>query len=80
MVKIGTPTKIIYEPVKLGLHTGKVYAEVHRDIYGLIGDFMAYGYRQLRENDIDPLVDMTKFRQALNHKNGMPVDVTINRP
>jgi len=76
-VQPGTPVKIIYEPVKLGVLAGRVYAEVHGDIYRMIDDFVEYGYRRLQEEGVAEKVDMEKFREVLKRKNGMPVDVSL---
>ena len=77
MVKIGTPVKIIYEPVKIGFLSGKIYMEVHRDIYGRIGDFMNYGHLRLAREGIVHAVDLDKFRQALARQDGMPLEITL---
>lgn len=76
VIRIGTPVRIIYEPVKIGLVSGRVYVEVHRDIYGAIDDFTAYGNRRLNEKGLALRVDMEVFDRALDLRNGMPVDVT----
>ena len=76
VTRTGTPVKIIYEPVKVGLVSGRVYVEVHRDIYGAIDDFTAYGHRRLDEKGLALRVDMEEFHRALDLRNGMPVDVT----
>jgi L,D-transpeptidase ErfK/SrfK len=76
MVKIGTPVKIVYEPVKFGFVSGKVYVEVHRDIYGLIDDFAEYGHQCLQKKELVPRVDVKKFLQALVYQDGLPLEVT----
>jgi L,D-transpeptidase ErfK/SrfK len=76
MVKIGTTVKIVYEPVKVGLVSGRVYVEVHRDVYGLIDDFAEYGYQRLRKKGILRSVDFKMFQQALARQDGLPLEVT----
>jgi len=78
LVKPGTEVRIIYEPVKIGLVSGRVYAEVHRDIYDRIEDLAAYGQKRLREDGLLESVDPSKFRQALELQDGMLRDITLN--
>ena len=79
-VDIGTPVALIYEPVKIGSVSEKIYVEVHRDIYGRIDHFRRYGYKKLKEKSLSRRVDMNKFDQAVERRNGMPVDVTLMGP
>jgi len=76
LVEMGTPVEIIYEPVKFGFRSGRIYVEVHRDIYNRIGDFTEYGWGRLKEKGLAGEVDHKKLREALREKNGLPVDVT----
>jgi L,D-transpeptidase ErfK/SrfK len=76
-VQPGTPVKIIYEPVKIGVLAGRVYAEVHRDIYHMIDDFVEHGYRRLWEEGVLDRVDAEKFHELLERKDGMPVDISL---
>jgi L,D-transpeptidase ErfK/SrfK len=68
--------RLIYEPVKIGLADGRVYAEVHRDVYGLIADFRAYGFQRLAASKWRHSVDAAAFAKALEERRGLPVDVT----
>jgi L,D-transpeptidase ErfK/SrfK len=76
LVKVGTPVKIVYEPVKFGLVSGKVYVEVHRDVYGLIDDFAEYGYQRLQKKGLLRSVDFKTIQQALVRQDGLPLEVT----
>jgi L,D-transpeptidase ErfK/SrfK len=75
-VPVGTRVKIIYEPVKIAWSMDRIFVEVHKDIYGRVGDLMSYGYALLHAKKIVQHVDPKKYRRALRLKNGMPVDVT----
>lgn len=77
-VQPGTPVRIIYEPVKIGLLGGRIYAEVHRDIYEKFDDFIEHGLRRLREEGVEGMVDMDKFLLLLERKDGMPADVSLS--
>ncbi len=68
--------RLIYEPVKIGLADGRVYVEAHRDVYGRIADFRAYGFQRLAASKWRHSVDHEAFARALEDRRGLPVDVT----
>lgn len=74
-VPVGTPVRIIYEPVKIGFRQGKIYAEIHRDIYKKIDDFHQYGLLKLRDSGFMDAVDLESFKAELKQKSGIPVEV-----
>jgi L,D-transpeptidase ErfK/SrfK len=47
MVPIKTPVELIYEPVKVGWKDGRIFVEVHQDIYHKINDFTGYGQNKI---------------------------------
>ncbi|MGA1865169.1 MAG: L,D-transpeptidase family protein [bacterium] len=75
----GTSVEIIYEPVKIGQLSDRVYIEVHKDIYNRIENFVIYGYNKLIEKGVVKLVNLDKFYKALESRNGLPVDITLNK-
>ncbi|MFW6388580.1 MAG: L,D-transpeptidase family protein [Desulfohalobiaceae bacterium] len=75
-VSPGEKVQVIYEPVKLGLLMGRVFAEAHPDIYGKLEDYVNYAYRKLLDSGYSRKVDLRKFRQVLQDKNGLPVDIS----
>jgi len=75
-VEIGTPVRIVYEPVKIGMAEGKVYVEVHPDLYGRIPDLIAETERQLSTLKLWSYVDLEKLVTALQQQTGIPVEVT----
>jgi L,D-transpeptidase ErfK/SrfK len=78
LVPAGTLVKIIYEPVKLGLLGGQVYVEVHKDIYNRIDDFDLYAFNRLKESGLTEKIDLKKFSDAVNRKDGLPVEVNLS--
>jgi L,D-transpeptidase ErfK/SrfK len=76
LVKIGTLVEIIYEPVKLGFQEGRVFAEVHKDIYHKIKNFKEYGLNRLKEMGLENLVDLDKFEEVLMRQEGLPQDIS----
>jgi L,D-transpeptidase ErfK/SrfK len=79
MVSTGAQVSVIYEPVKIGRLEGRVYAEVHSDVYGYLDDFEQYGFERLSRSGVAHQVDIEAFQEALKRRDGMPVDVTAGR-
>lgn len=75
-VPSGTSVKIIYEPVKFGILHGKLYTEVHSDIYNRIKDLKKHGQKLLEDKNLMDKVDLYRFEKALENKNGLPVDIS----
>lgn len=76
-VKIGTKVNIIYEPIKWGINNGRIFVEVHPDVYRRIPDFAAYGYMQLERCPFGrDRVDRRRYFMALRLQNGVPLNVT----
>jgi L,D-transpeptidase ErfK/SrfK len=76
IIRIGVPGEFVYQPVKIGVLYGKVYAEVHQDIYNLIPDLWEEAQRVVRESGYEEMIDQTLLMKALMQKTGVPTDVT----
>lgn len=76
LVELGMPVKIVYEPVKFGLERGKVYVEVHPDIYHRCQDLTAHGVDLALSSGLMPYINLPSLLRALKEKEGIPVDVT----
>ena len=76
MVRRGTVGKFIYEPVKVGVRDGKVYVEVHEDIYNLAPDPYHEAQRALQTAGLGSFVDSALLAAALEDKSGTPIEVT----
>jgi L,D-transpeptidase ErfK/SrfK len=76
LVDRGTPGEFIYEPVKLGEQDGRIYAEVHRDIYQRHRDLQAHARDEVARAGVMPQVDPERLRSAVEAQSGLPVDVT----
>ena len=68
LVKVGTPTEFVYEPVKLGESNGKVYVEVHSDRYHRVGDLEKYAQALLKQAKLTPRVDPALLHQAVQEQ------------
>lgn len=76
VIRIGVPGEFVYQPVKVGMLYGKVYVEVHEDIYSLVPDYWEEAQRVIRESGWEDAVDQTLVMKALMAKSGVPTDVT----
>jgi len=77
LVPVGTKGEFLYQPVKLGARDGRIYLEVHKDIY----TFDPALYRQA-EALIDArgwrdFIDMSRVARAVEEQSGVPMDVTL---
>ena len=75
-VRVGTPGEIVYQPVKVGEAGGRIYVQVHSDIYGRIPDLTRYALAEVRKAGVAGRVDRARLRAAVEKKSGLPVDVT----
>ena len=75
-VSIGTPVEIIYEPIKIGLLDGRVYVEVHPDVYKRIKDWNDYATKFLASSPLRDRIDKSRYMTAVTLQNGAPMDVT----
>lgn len=72
----GMPGELVYQPVKIGVRDGRVYVEVHSDVYGRIRDLDAYARAEVKKAGVEPRVDGDLLHAAVQAKRGIPVDVT----
>ena len=76
IVPVKTPVEFIYEPVKVGWKRGRVFVEVHPDVYHKISDFNEYGLHKIRSMGLMERVKTDLLLKILQEKQGIPVDVT----
>jgi L,D-transpeptidase ErfK/SrfK len=75
-VSAGFPGEFVYEPVKLGRSEGRVYAEVHPDVYQRVPDLQAYALDEVQRAGLGSKVDLGRLRRAVSELRGVPEDVT----
>jgi L,D-transpeptidase ErfK/SrfK len=78
IVPVGTPVNIIYEPVKIGFLEGRIFIEVHEDIYQHVPNPLEFTLNKLEKKRIMNLVNLEKVKEALDQRSGIPVDITGN--
>jgi len=78
MVTVGTPVRIIYEPVLLAhLDDGRIFVEANQDIYGLAPHALDDLQTLAVSSHISNLIDWQRVREALERKDGIARDVTM---
>ncbi len=73
---VGTTVEMIYEPVKIGFLKGRIFMEVHEDIYSKIPDMLKYSIKKLQDHNLAGRIDWLKFLQAVEEQSGAPMDIT----
>ena len=74
-----TPGEIIYVPVKVATYdNGRVFLEVHRDVYGKFGDLNAEARRLIAKAGVSRRVDWQKVDKAVREKSGIAEDITLS--
>lgn len=79
LVPVGTPGEFVYQPVKAGVRDGRVYLEVHKDIYDHTLALHREARRVLEKLGLAPLADAEKVKEVVMKQNGVPEDVTLER-
>ncbi len=76
LTPVGTTVEVIYEPVKFGFLKGRIFVEIHEDIYLKVGDMFQYALRKLESKGLAGRINWLKFLQAVEEQSGAPVDIT----
>lgn len=76
MVKPSMRGEMVYQPVKLGEQDGRIYVEVHDDVYRRYRSLEREALRLVQEAKLSGRVDPYRLRAAVVEKRGVPVDIT----
>jgi L,D-transpeptidase ErfK/SrfK len=76
LTPMGTTVEYIYEPVKFGFLKGRIFVEVHEDIYSKIPDMLQYAIKRLEERNLAGRIDWLKFLKAVAEQSGAPLEIT----
>jgi L,D-transpeptidase ErfK/SrfK len=77
-VKIGTYGELIYEPIKIALTgEGRVYIEVHRDIYKMLSSVNEEVKTRIEKRGVSDKVNWQKINSIVNEKSGIAEDITL---
>ncbi len=74
-VQIGTPVRVIYQPIKVGLEGDTLVVEVHHDYLERISDPLEEVLTRKRALGWKGGVDLTALVAALNDARGIPVPI-----
>lgn len=74
--RVGTRGEFVYETVKIGERGGRVFVEVHEDIYGEQPGRWRHAIQELEKMGLLDRVDETKLHAAITEVRGIPVDVS----
>ena len=79
IVDRGTPGEFVYQPVKLGERKGRVFVEVHQDVYQMFDDLdglEAHARGVASKAGLVDRIDPDRFYLAVKQQLGIPIDVT----
>ena len=77
-VTINTPGEIIYKPVKLAVtQQGRVFLEVHRDVYGRSSGLATEARRLIEKQNLSGRVDWQKVESMVRNTSGIAEDISL---
>jgi L,D-transpeptidase ErfK/SrfK len=76
MVSPGYPGEFVYQPVKVGERKGRVFVEVHQDVYSMFEDLQAHARSVAARANVADRIDPERFATAVKQQLGVPIDVT----
>ncbi len=76
MVDRGYPGELVYVPVKLGEAGGRIYVEVHQDVYQKYPDLERHAFDEVARAGLGTRIDPERLRAAVHAKTGVPTDVS----
>lgn len=76
LVPVGTQGEFIYQPVKIGARDGKIYVEVHRDIYNLTPGPYKEAMEILNRHGWSQLVNYARLQRAIEEQSGVPMIIS----
>jgi len=80
LVAIQTPGQFLYQPVKLGAREGRIYLEVHKDIYNLKPGLHQEAQRLIAKAGWQDRIDPERVELAVTEHSGVPMDITREAP
>jgi L,D-transpeptidase ErfK/SrfK len=74
-VRIGTPGRFVYQPVKFGWRGDALYVEVHDDLYAKYPGLWNHAQDEVQRLGLEDQVDMAKLEKAVELRSGIPTYV-----
>lgn len=75
LLEVGMEGEIIYEPVKIAKNRGRIYLEVHDDIYDKFTNLHTQTVKLLNELEFGSNVDMADVERTVESRSGAPVKI-----
>jgi len=75
VIPVGMKVTIVRQPIKVGVRDKKVYLEVHKDDYRQKVDYFNEAVKLLRKKGLLKDVNTEKIYQAVQEKQGFPVEI-----
>jgi L,D-transpeptidase ErfK/SrfK len=76
VVPVGTVVEYIYEPAKIGFLQGRIFLEVHEDVYFKIPSMLLHVLKMLENRGLLEMVDMNRVLRTVEEKTGVPVEIS----
>jgi L,D-transpeptidase ErfK/SrfK len=76
MVRPSMSGEFVYEPVKLGERGGRVYIEVHDDVYRRYRSLEREAMRLVKAAKLTHRIDAARLRTAVTERLGVPIDIS----
>jgi L,D-transpeptidase ErfK/SrfK len=74
-VRIGTPGRFVYQPVKFGWRNDALYVEVHDDLYAMYPGLWNHALSEVQRLGLQHDVDSAKLEKAVELRSGIPTYV-----
>lgn len=78
LVPVGVPGEFLYQPVKLGARNGRIFLEVHKDIYTMAPALHSQAQALIAAHGWGELVDPQRVAMTVEEQSGVPMDVTLD--
>jgi len=78
LVPVGTKGEFLYQPVKVGARDGRIYLEVHKDIYTMAPALHRQAEALLEARGWRELADPERVMRVVEEQSGVPIDVTLD--
>jgi L,D-transpeptidase ErfK/SrfK len=80
IIPVGTPGEFVYQPVKVGVRGGAVYAEIHKDIYGYSPALFKEATAIIERAGLTAQIDHDRLLTALEDPSGIPLRISPEPP
>jgi L,D-transpeptidase ErfK/SrfK len=78
LAEVGAKGRFDYQPVKIGVRSGRVLVEVHEDIYGHTPWLWLEAQAAVRASGLEQYIDHAKLQAAVEAAGGIPTDVGLS--